>query len=290
MTNLTSDEINYLIYRYLTESGFSHSSFSFANESGILKSDIKGSQVGPGSLIRILQKGLLYMSLEAHVSPQGNIVKCLAPFTLLGTHECQIYPDPSEILANQGVDEEEFQESFHIQDKKTLDGQVFDSPSSAFISSACVPLVPATLENTVMANTGMANTVLENNTSALQEDGKDSMDMDSPIIIQEKSDWVSYHGHSAEVFTCAWNRNDEWIATGYFYFISRFRSGDGTARIWSINDSKAPPIVLQHASDSDTKDVTTLDWHPTGQVLATGSYDGIARIWTIQGKTLLIQN
>jgi transducin (beta)-like 1 len=75
-----------------------------------------------------------------------------------------------------------------------------------------------------------------------------------------------------------------------FYFISRFRSGDGTARIWSINDSKAPPIVLQHASESDTKDVTTLDWHPTGQVLATGSYDGIARIWTIQGKALIIEN
>jgi hypothetical protein len=159
------------------------------------------------------------MSLEAHVSPQGNIVKCLAPFTLLGAHECQIYPDPSEILENQRVEEEEFQETFHIQDKKTLptlDGQGFDSPSNAF-----VPLVPATLENTVkdntlVENTVMANTVVENNTSALQEDGKDSMDMDSPIIIQEKSDWVSYHGHSAEVFTCAWNRNDEWIATGYF--------------------------------------------------------------------------
>ena len=53
-------------------------------------------------------------------------------------------------------------------------------------------------------------------------------------------------------------------------------------------DPTAPPIVLQHASDSETKDVTTLDWHPTGQVLATGSYDGIARIWTTLGWFLYI--
>lgn len=194
MTNLTSDEINYLIYRYLAESGFSHSSFSFANESGILKSDIKGSQVGPGFLIRILQKGLLYMSLEAHVSPEGNIVKCLAPFSLLGPHECQIYPDPNEIMELEDSEtqmQESVQTKDHIQDQITL-----TSPNNSSLAAK-----PASAHSPVP----QVNTQIE----------KDSMDMDSSAIVQDKTDSVSYYGHTAEVFTCAWNKNDEWIATGY---------------------------------------------------------------------------
>jgi len=258
MTNITSDEINYLIYRYLTESGFSHSSFSFANESGILKSDIKGSLVGPGSLIRLLQKGLLYMSLETHVSPEGNIIKCLAPFSLLGHHECQVYDEHFD----------ELQESGHSIE--SLENIPFSPPSKNEPFSPALSQLGSNTAALLKSHLPMAH-------SADQIQDKDTMDTDVPAIVtpEEKGDWVSFYGHTAEVFTCAWNRNDEWIATG---------SGDGTARIWSVNDSSAAPIVLEHASDSETKDVTTLDWHPLGQVLATGSYDGIARIWTLQGK------
>ena len=32
------------------------------------------------------------------------------------------------------------------------------------------------------------------------------------------------------------------------------------------------------------KDVTSLDWNSEGTLLATGSYDGFARIWTTDGR------
>ena len=38
-----------------------------------------------------------------------------------------------------------------------------------------------------------------------------------------------------------------------------------------------------HAGDKN-KDVTTLEWSPTGLLLATGSYDGVARVWDRAGK------
>ena len=34
------------------------------------------------------------------------------------------------------------------------------------------------------------------------------------------------------------------------------------------------------------KDVTSLDWNSSGTLLATGSYDGYARIWTTKGNFL----
>lgn len=65
------------------------------------------------------------------------------------------------------------------------------------------------------------------------------------------------------------------------------RSGDATARIWDTehgNTSVVMPHVLPGNSESDkTKDVTTLDWNVDGSLLATGSYDGYARIWNSAG-------
>ena len=45
-------------------------------------------------------------------------------------------------------------------------------------------------------------------------------------------------------------------------------------------------MVLHHTNSKATdksKDVTTLDWNQDGSLLATGSYDGLARIWTKDG-------
>lgn len=45
--------------------------------------------------------------------------------------------------------------------------------------------------------------------------------------------------------------------------------------------------VLKHfAKGNDkAKDVTTLDWNGDGTLLATGSYDGLARIWSKDGDS-----
>ena len=39
--------------------------------------------------------------------------------------------------------------------------------------------------------------------------------------------------------------------------------------------------MLQYPSN---KDVTSLDWNSSGSLLATGSYDGYARIWSTTGE------
>lgn len=47
-------------------------------------------------------------------------------------------------------------------------------------------------------------------------------------------------------------------------------------------------VVLKHSNSKNekAKDVTTLDWNGDGSLLATGSYDGLARIWTRGGARL----
>ena len=65
-------------------------------------------------------------------------------------------------------------------------------------------------------------------------------------------------GHESEVFICAWNPTHDILASG---------SGDSTARIWNLQGSREPEIVLRHCiRRGDTqvpsnKDVTSLDWN-----------------------------
>ena len=89
--------------------------------------------------------------------------------------------------------------------------------------------------------------------------------------------------HSSEVFMCAWNPVfTDMIATG---------SGDASARIWQMGgktaaDGLGPVRLLPHGTgprDRKNKDVTTLEWSSDGNLLATGSYDGVARVWSRNG-------
>ncbi|CAF1575148.1 unnamed protein product [Rotaria magnacalcarata] len=75
----------------------------------------------------------------------------------------------------------------------------------------------------------------------------------------------------SEVFICVWNPTYDLLASG---------SGDSTARIWNLQDTREPEIVLRHIV---FKDVTSSDWDPSRTQLATGSYD---RIWSSEGNLI----
>lgn len=94
-------------------------------------------------------------------------------------------------------------------------------------------------------------------------------------------------GHTSEVFIAAWNPVVDLLASG---------SGDSTARIWNLmspQTSKPHSFVLHHRLESReenekmiNRDVTSLDWNVHGNLLATGSYDGFARIWKSNSELL----
>ena len=65
--SVTSDEVNVLVYRYLIESGFGHSAFTFAHESLVARTVVADADVPPGALITFLQKGLQYVEIESHL-------------------------------------------------------------------------------------------------------------------------------------------------------------------------------------------------------------------------------
>jgi len=72
---LTTEEVNYLIFRYLQESGYIHTAFAFGYESHINKTTIDSSLIPPGALISFLQRGISYVQIESklNISSVSNL-------------------------------------------------------------------------------------------------------------------------------------------------------------------------------------------------------------------------
>lgn len=76
-----------------------------------------------------------------------------------------------------------------------------------------------------------------------------------------------FNGHKKDVACVAWHPvHHDVLSSGDF---------DGTLIHWTLA-SASPRVVLEKAHDSQ---IWSMDWHPLGHVLATGSQDFTTRFW-----------
>ena len=108
--SISSDEVNFLVYRYLQENGeplswfflwilipkcveisigFAHSAFTFGYESLVVRSSAAQTDIPPGALVTFLQKGLEYIAIEEHIAEDGTIQEFENNFSLLSPMICE---------------------------------------------------------------------------------------------------------------------------------------------------------------------------------------------------------
>ncbi|KAK9946439.1 hypothetical protein M0R45_011905 [Rubus argutus] len=290
MISINSTELNYLVFRYLHESGFTHSAYAFGFEAGINKSTIDGNLVPPGALVTFLQKGLQFLELEADLGNSSDAdmdddLSFLQPLDFITKDANQLHKivrekkDEMNAANNESKPESEPEKARQLEEetkeKEEEEEEDQDDKSDKEKSNQ--------------------DHIQENGTCGglePMETSPSSASFPSEILT---SDVTVLEGHTSEVFACAWSPSGSLLASG---------SGDSTARIWTIADGScrssvqnepANVAVLKHfrgRANEKSRDVTTLDWNDDGTLLATGSYDGQARIWSRDGelKTTLIRH
>ena len=248
------------------QTGFSHAAFVFGYESLVHRGREPGGGVPPGALVSFVQKGLQYLELEANVAedPAGGGPAVRGDFAALTASD----------LITKDVDE----------------------------------LKRAVAERRVRGGGAGGGAGPATNGGSGGGGG-----LDGPLV--PDASVTRLEGHSSEVFTVAWSPDGKAIATG---------SGDGTARLWNVGSGTATGTtttttaegaapasaagaavlsassILRHTAEGaaaaaapapapgdKSRDVTTLDWSPDGTLLATGSYDGVARLWSAADGSLV---
>ncbi|KAG2022756.1 WD-repeat-containing protein [Coprinopsis cinerea AmutBmut pab1-1] len=99
---ITSEEVNCLIYAYFKDSGFSHSAFSVLHEAQLHRSPYLSKHIPRGELIQLLGKALLYLEVESHWRGDSMTNDCQTGFSLLEPHICSsISPDSANMHGQQ---------------------------------------------------------------------------------------------------------------------------------------------------------------------------------------------
>ncbi|KDO79047.1 hypothetical protein CISIN_1g008467mg [Citrus sinensis] len=305
MSSITSEELNYLVFRYLQESGLLHSAFVLGYEAGINKCNIDGNLVPPRALITFVQKGLQYLEMEANLSnsdvDMDEDFSFLQPMDLITKDVCELRQMVKEKKKNLNGDRDKENdvdrgheiEHGRVKEKERLDREKERERDKERVENEKEPEKQHEShpdKEMLTVQEEKVNSKPEENGVLQGEKGPEPMDIATTSASESfeipNSDVTILEGHTSEVCACAWSPAGSLLASG---------SGDSTARIWTIADGTSNGgaqngplnvLVLKHVkgrTNEKSKDVTTLDWNGEGTLLATGSYDGQARIWSTNG-------
>ncbi|KAJ3064848.1 hypothetical protein HDU98_011778 [Podochytrium sp. JEL0797] len=245
--SITSDEVNYLVYRYLVESEAAvHTRTATHAQVGAASSKdaapdvlrlVAQSSVAPGALLHFLQKGLLYAEVEAHADPL--LPPCKAPFSLTRPHVCA--------APLQTQDQLKLLNKAKLQRKQDKDRRKQAAAAS------------------------------DNNAMDIDEA---ALNTAHDVTIYSPPPAVPPIG---SVYCLAWNPRVMLLAAG---------SQDGKIRLWRVPADSSEGVMtecavtLEHETVGAPEEigVTSLDWHPQGQMLATGSVAGSVKVWMKSGE------
>ena len=273
---LTSDELNFLIYRYLRESGFEHSAYAFGHESFVYKSTLDGSGVPPGALISFVQKGLQYVDIEQHLTDDGSELLCDEPVTALKKHHCRmpsnkrpLYAPYDPIDADYGGLEIDGAVRVVPQAALLAEGREREERMKAIMTTAMAwqPHQP------IVALGGQDGRIrvweMKEELSTAEEKGAD----------RKRGRQYSLVRVLDEAGQCVAEEEEERSA--------REMRRKGHKRIKAAPPTSASsPSSAASSPPSSPHSVLSLDWHPRTNALAAGFYSGDVVVYSPKGDVL----
>lgn len=291
----SSSEVNLLIYHYLKESGFLHTCFSLRHEARL--DDLPAAHeavVHPGQLLEYLQRGLLYATAERHVQARADGLVPPPPDPLIAPPDTIKPPSqagsarqgltpppvamtPAKRLQNAASQTPEVHEADELAPRTQDDDVTMDeSPSRKQAEDTKEDSSPRHQKKTKRG----PRPSIPPRSGSVPASAK-AKSSPGPAPTPDKN-VLLLAGHSAEVFVTAWNPTvPSLLASG---------AGDATVRIWDLDTPDEPPAVCKHLPPTQAKNISNVVWNPDGTLLASGSYDGILRLWTPQGDLHLVMS
>lgn len=282
--SITSEELNYLIWRYLQETGNEVSALALQDETRVLEFDKKYSQHVPlGTLVNLVQKGILFCECELLVSSTGKLKDVdeqhysedfnLAQALQIDKDTCpEIAAKGRFALDNDSVSTEDakVEEKAHFDDTKvkSKSPEVFiktlkeENKVGKIVLSRWNARIPNILA--VGGQDSFARIFQYD-----QEDAtiKRTVELKHPFAVSSSS------GGSTNLITClAWSPNGNEIVTGV---------ENGELRLWDVNGH------LQNVFSFHRSPIVTIKWNGDGSHFLTSDVENVTILWNAITGTAL---
>lgn len=245
--SLSSRDLNYLIWRYLQESGFELSTYALQKEANAhLENDRLESAIASGTLVDLVQKGIQFHEVESAIRSGKSLTD--APFTLVGAlatyhpkangaavidhqpHSSLSQLEPSQQPPPQSQSQSQLQLQSPPPQKQQLQSPLPQSP---------LPQSPPQQKPTPLH-------LVYSGTPATVSQWHPKLES-----------VVAFGTGSVNAFTLAFEP--------------------------FLEQPAMLPLPLATTLDLE-KDVTALSWQPTGSLIALGSFDGSVKLVTADAK------
>ncbi|XP_028403257.1 F-box-like/WD repeat-containing protein TBL1X [Dendronephthya gigantea] len=257
---ISSDEVNFLVYRYLQESGFPHSAFSFGVESNSIHSSIDGVSIPSGALISVLQKGVQFVEAEACFGEDG---------TFYGEGELSLV----EAVNPSAVSDLHTKALRHLEDKA--------KEALSFIDVASGPEFPNTKVTTLEGHQSEVCVCSWNPSVDVLASGagdatvrlwpftntEDIKEVTPLVLPQEEKDSENIPGNipqGKDVTALDWNNDGTLLATGLY---------NGHVKIWN-NEGQEVVTLKEHKGV-----IFCVKWNDKGSYLLSAAIDQLCIVW-----------
>ncbi|CAI4055447.1 hypothetical protein SKDZ_02G2090 [Saccharomyces kudriavzevii ZP591] len=259
--SITSEELNYLIWRYCQEMGHEVSALALQDETRVLEFDEKYKEHIPlGTLVNLVQRGILYTESDLLVDSKGDI-------SSLDEHHLS---ENFNLVQALQVDKEKFPE-ISSKGRFALQHNFGSDDSGKYDASASYR---AGQETGVATSTTGANNSLDGFVKTLKEIAKLNKivsstwnPLDASILAYGERDSVA---KLAKIIETDPERETHWEVT----VIAELRH----------------PFALSASSGKTTNQVTCLAWSHDGNSIVTGVENGELRLWNKVGALQNVLN
>lgn len=264
--SISTNEVNYLVWRYLQEAGLELSAYALDDETEVNKLDKDyDTQVPLGCLIDLIQKGILYTKMKELVSSsetsalsQDQVINMNLNF-LQSVH--QLDGSKMEILSSniKREESEDTKQTIPIEATQTPQNREDDfirviNESITYDASFSVSFCPTNPD--LIAWTQKGNSI--STICSLSSTNKINLTLSTS---------------SKETLIVSWASNGSQLVTG---------SENGELNLWSKEGVLKSVLAMHHWP------VISLQWSPNGKYLTSLDVRNICIIWDIDKQSMLI--
>ncbi|EJS44786.1 sif2p [Saccharomyces arboricola H-6] len=296
--SITSEELNYLIWRYCQEVGHEVSALALQDETRVLEFDDKYREHIPlGTLVNLVQRGILYTESELLVDSKGNIDSL---------DECHLSEDFNLVQALQ-VDKEKFPEissegRFALEsnsddnnhgkdDASTTDRETQRSDMTSIGAGDSLDGFVKTLKEIAKLDNIVSSTWNPLDASVLAFGEKDSVaklvKIVETVLVYEEKQWEviliaelrhpfalsASSGKTTNQVTClAWSHDGNSIVTGV---------ENGELRLWN----KAG--ALQNVLNFHRSPIVSIKWNNDGTHFISMDVENVTILWNVLSGTVM---